>query len=257
MALKSVASKRRDSAKSGPTRLSGVIARDIGVQIVSGQLKSGDILHGEIETSGRLHVSRTAYREAVRMLAAKGLVNAIRKIGTRVTPQEEWHLLDPDVLAWIFESEPSEDILNNLFELRRIVEPEAAALAAERRTPEDLQGMEKALSTMSRYGLESRSGQLADQLFHTLLLRSANNVFIASLTAGVGAAVTWTTIYKRTRSARLRDSVPDHQKVYEAIASGDAESARRAMAGLVDLALWDTARASKSGNKSRIRRSRV
>lgn len=251
MAADKPASKRRARAKPGPLRLSGTIAHDIGVQILSGQLKSGDILHGEIETSGLLRVSRTAYREAVRVLAAKGLVNAFRKIGTRVTPQEQWHLLDPDVLAWIFESEPSENILNNLFELRRIVEPEAAALAAKRRTDEDLQRMEKALTTMSRYGLESRSGQLADQLFHTVLLRAANNVFIASLTAGVGAAVTWTTIYKRTRSARLRNSVPDHRKVYEALASSDPESARKAMSGLIDLALRDTTRASKSASRSR------
>src|SRR3546814_6993652 len=74
------------------------------------------------------------YREAVRILAAKGLVESRPKTGTRVSPQAKWHLLDPDVLSWIFEFEPGDDLLASLFELRKIVEPEAAALAAQRRT---------------------------------------------------------------------------------------------------------------------------
>ena len=170
-----------------------------------------------------------------------------------MTPREVWHLLDPDVLRWIFEFEPDEELLDNLFELRRIVEPEAAALAASRHSSEDLRAMANALEKMSKHGLESRLGQSADQAFHAALLRASGNVFIASLTAGVGAAVTWTTIYKRAHSRRLRDSVPDHQKVYEAVARRDPQAARRAMAGLVDLALRDTteavhrARSERSG----------
>src|SRR5580704_13260815 len=146
------------SDKPKPTRSN---ARDLGVQIVSGRFKPGEILHGEIETSGRLHVSRTAYREAVRILTAKGLVKALPKVGTRVSPQAQWHLLDPDVLGWIFEFEPDEVMLNNLFELRRIVEPEAAALAATRRTDEDLRIMAAALKGMSRYTLSSEAGRTA------------------------------------------------------------------------------------------------
>ena len=89
--------------------------------IVSGRYKPGDLLNGEIAASDRLHVSRGAYREAVRILAAKGLVESRPKVGTRVSQQEHWHLLDPDVLAWIFEFEPAESLLTSLFELRRIV----------------------------------------------------------------------------------------------------------------------------------------
>src|SRR5688500_12771828 len=113
-------------------RLHGTIARDLGVLIVSGRYKPGDILNGEVAASDRLHVSRTAYREAVRILAAKGLVESRPKVGTKVSDQERWHLLDPDVLSWIFEFEPDETLLTSLFELRRIVEPQAAALAAIR-----------------------------------------------------------------------------------------------------------------------------
>jgi DNA-binding FadR family transcriptional regulator len=232
-------------------RIPGTIARDIGVQIVSGRFKPGDILHGEIETSGRLQVSRTAYREAVRILAAKGLVKALPKVGTRVSPQAQWHLLDPDVLGWIFEFEPSETMLANLFELRRIVEPEAAALAASRRTDQDLKAMASAIKGMSRYTLSSEAGRAADQEFHAALLRSTGNVFIESLTAGVGAAVTWTTIYKGLHSPHLRNSVPDHQRVYEAVVAQQVPAARAAMADLIDLALRDTTDARRASKKKK------
>lgn len=234
------------SARRKALRIPGAIARDLGMQIVSGRFKPGEILHGEVETSGRLQVSRAAYREAVRTLAAKGLVKALPKIGTRVTPQAHWHLLDPDVLQWIFEFDPNETLLKNLFELRRMLEPEAAALAAERRTPADLNAMAEALKRMARYTLKSQAGREADQDFHAALLRSTANAFVESLTAGIGAAITWTTIYKELHSPRLRDSVPDHRAVYEAVASQDKGAARFAMTKLVELASRDTARARRA-----------
>src|SRR5687767_4720416 len=139
-------SNKKSTAKTGSRskslRLHGTIARDLGVKIVSGRYQPGHVLKGEIDASDRLQVSRTAYREAVRILAAKGLVESRPKAGTRVSPQASWHMLDPDVLSWIFEFEPDDLLLSNLFELRKIVEPEAAALAALRRSDEELQAME-------------------------------------------------------------------------------------------------------------------
>ena len=80
-------------------RLHGSIARDLGVLIVSGRYRPGHILDGEVEASEQRRVSRTAYREALRILAAKGLVNSRPRVGTRVSALEQWHLLDPDVLV--------------------------------------------------------------------------------------------------------------------------------------------------------------
>src|SRR5207237_7585258 len=97
------------SAAQTPTRalrLHGTIARKLGISIVSGQYQPGDLLDSEIAASEQFAVSRTAYREAVRILAAKGLVDARPKVGTRINPQSKWALLDPDVLEWTFESEP-------------------------------------------------------------------------------------------------------------------------------------------------------
>jgi DNA-binding FadR family transcriptional regulator len=232
-------------------RIPATIARDIGTQIVSGRYKPGDILNGEIETSDRLQVSRGAYREAVRILAAKGLVKAVRKAGTRVNPRHEWHLLDPDVLGWIFEFEPDEHLLANLFELRRMVEPEAAALAAARRGEAELEDMALALKGMARHGLSSDAGRRADRDFHAAVLRGTGNAFFASLIASVGAAVAWTTVFKGMHAQQLRDSVPDHQRVYDAVAAGDAAAARSAMIELVDLALHDTKAAQRAVRRRR------
>src|SRR6476659_7620526 len=134
-------------------RLHGTIARDIGLQIVSGKFRPGNVLEGEVEASEQRRVSRTAYREAVRILAAKGLVHSRPRVGTRVSAVEEWHLLDPDVLSWIFTAEPSPEVLHGVFELRGIVEPAAAALAATRRNQYHLDRMRRALDAMSKHTL--------------------------------------------------------------------------------------------------------
>src|SRR5215469_18205488 len=110
-------------------RLHGTIARQLGIAIVSGRYPPGDLLDGEISSSEQLAVSRTAYREAVRILAAKGLVDARPKVGTRINARSKWNLLDPQVLEWTFESEPDVQLLNSLFELRNAVESAAAGLA--------------------------------------------------------------------------------------------------------------------------------
>src|SRR6185503_7469534 len=101
------------------------IARKLGVAIVAGRIKPGATLDNEIAASERMAVSRTAYREAVRILAAKGLVESRPKRGTQVCPRSAWHLLDPEVLSWLFESQPSPDFVAGLFELRLIIEPAA------------------------------------------------------------------------------------------------------------------------------------
>jgi len=227
-------------ASRKPLRIHGTIARDLGIHIVSGRYKPGEVLNGEIAASDRLHVSRTAYREALRMLAAKGLVESRPKTGTRVSAREKWHLLDPDVLSWIFEFEPDDDLVTSLFELRKIVEPEAARLAAERRTDAHIAIMAEALEGMEKYTLAVEEGRIADQNFHAALLDASGNPFLVTLTSGVGAAVAWTTIYKQRNTPLRRDPLPDHRRVFEAVAAGDPAGAHKAMSDLVDMALFDT-----------------
>lgn len=250
MVASRTSAKANARARRKSLRLHGTIARDLGVLIVSGRYRPGDILNGEIAASDRLHVSRTAYREAVRILAAKGLVESRPKVGTKVSAPEKWHLLDPDVLSWIFEFEPDDALLNGLFELRRIIEPQAAALAAVRRTDEHLDSMARALEGMAKHTLAVEAGRLADQEFHSALLRASGNAFIVSLTSGVGAAVSWTTIFKQRDNPLSRDPLPDHVRVYKAVKAADPQAARKAMENLVDLALLDTTKARKPNKKS-------
>lgn len=228
-------------------RLHGTVARNIGIEIVTAHFRPGDVLDGEIEASERLNISRSAYREAIRILAAKGLVEVRPKTGTRVSPRERWHLLDPDVLSWIFEYEPEEDLLQSLFELRKIVEPAAAALAAERRTAQHVAAMASALETMEEQSLATEQGRLADETFHATLLAATQNPFLISLTSGVSAAVAQTTLYKLRRRPLPRDPAPDHRRVHDAIAARDGAGARHAMEELIDMALLDTTSAPPRG----------
>ncbi len=221
-------------------RLHGSIAHQLGVAILTGHYQPGDILPGEIEFSEQLQVSRSAYREAVRMLSAKGLVESRPKTGTRVSERERWNLLDPDVLGWAFASEPSEAFIRDLFELRSIVEPAAAELAAIRRNGADLALMGHALGEMARFGLATEEGRAADQKFHHAILAAARNAPLMALSSSIAAAVSWTTIFKQRKRKLPRDPLPDHRVLYDAIAEGNPVAARQAMADLVRLALEDT-----------------
>jgi DNA-binding FadR family transcriptional regulator len=220
-------------------RIPGKIAAEIGSKIVYGRLPPGTILETEMDASVERSVSRSAYREAVRTLVAKGLVQSRPKVGTRVTETTQWHLLDPDVLSWMFSEEPRRDLLVSLFELRNMFEPEAAALAATRHRPAELKDMAEALKIMTQETLHTDRGRQADHDFHAALLSASGNPFLISLSTSVTAAVTWSTKFKDRTQRLKRDAVPDHARVYRAIAAGNAKAARKAMTRLIELALSD------------------
>jgi DNA-binding FadR family transcriptional regulator len=220
-------------------RIPATIAEEIGAEIVSGRLKPGAVLDGEVPASGRRRVSRSAYREAIRTLVAKGLVESRPKSGTRVSARANWHLLDPDVLSWVFASEPSRELVDDLYELRRLIEPATAALAAERRTLKQLNEIGLVLEVMGRETLHSQAGRLADESFHILLLAACGNPFLVSLGSIVTAAVKWSTIFKHRADGLKRDYMTEHVKVYEAVAARDGARAHAAMTELVELALAD------------------
>ena len=231
-------------------RLHGTIARDLGIAITCGRYKPGDLLDGEVASSEKLSVSRTAYREAVRILSAKGLVESRPKIGTKVSPHNQWNMLDPDVLAWTFEGEPDLELLKSLFELRDIVESSAAALAATRRTPEQLDAMTDAIDRMARHTLATEAGRQGDADFHAWLLQASGNPFMISLTTGVQAAVNTTNMFKQRERPFIPDAVDDHRRVLDAIAYHDAKRAKEEMGALIQLALRDIAAAVKAGAKT-------
>jgi DNA-binding FadR family transcriptional regulator len=220
-------------------RIHGTIARDLGIAIMTGRHLPGEVLSSEVDFAEKHKVSRTAYREAVRILAAKGLVESRPKAGTRVTDPARWQILDPDVLAWTFSGEPSPSFITDLFELRHVIEPAAAELAATRRTGETIAQMGHALEEMARHGLATPQGQAADQAFHSSLLKATRNSSLISLGSSIEAAVRWTTIYKQRKRKLPRDPLPDHRVLYEAVVEGKGPKARAAMTTLIELALAD------------------
>jgi DNA-binding FadR family transcriptional regulator len=224
----------------GGRRLRESVAQQLAVLILSGKLPEGHAFPGEVEYAAQIGISRSALREAFRILAAKGLVEGRPKAGTRVTPRRQWSLLDPDLLAWQFKAEPSLKFLRDLFELRMIVEPGAAALAATRRAPEQVRQMGDALARMAQHGLATEAGRQADQQFHMIMLEATQNDAIVALASSIMAAIAWTTLYKQRKRALPRDPVPEHRALFEAIAQADSAAAREAMAELVKLALRDT-----------------
>lgn len=229
------------AGKKGVTslRIHQALARQMGIAILSGEFAPGEAFVGEIEQSEALGVSRTAYREAMRILTAKGLLESRPKAGTHVTARRRWNLLDPDMLEWMFSGTPDERFIGDLFELRGIIEPAAAALAAVRHDEADLARMDAGLDGMRKYGLATAEGQAADQEFHTALLDAARNEALTSLATSVAAAVRWTTRFKQARDKHPRNPLPEHEAVRAMIATGDPNRAEAAMRRLLQLALAD------------------
>src|SRR4051795_3361510 len=130
---------RRSNATRVPgTSVHGSLASEIGLRIVRGDYPPGTILPNEAKWSEIFEVSRSAVREAIKMLMAKSLLNSRPKIGSWVEPKERWNLLDRDVLAWYSTSPDREGFLRTVQEFRHIIEPEATAFAAMRRTDEQM-----------------------------------------------------------------------------------------------------------------------
>ncbi len=224
------------------------IARTLGVAIVTGEYLPGATIQGEFDLADRFGVARNVIREALRMLIAKGLIESRRKTGTRVRARADWNLLDAEMLGWMFEGAPPLAFVRDLFELRLIIEPAAAALAAEHRTMRQLSRMGYALELMTRHGLDNSEGQEADEQFHAILLEATHNELLGSLAVSISSAVRWTTFFKHRSSIVYPDPIPQHQDLFEAVARSDSAGARAAATSLIDQARRDTEITLADGN---------
>lgn len=176
--------------------------------------------------------------EAVRVLAAKGVVDAAH----RVLPRAEWNVLDADVLRWTLAHEPLGPVglFPDLYELRRAVEPSAAALAAQFRSPDDLAALEASLAAMAEaerlaQPAHARLAARADVAFHTALLTASGNRFFARLSQVLAPPLT-------ARGARVHAGphphpLPAHAEVAARVRDRDADGAYTAMLELLDLSL--------------------
>lgn len=202
----------------------------LGFAIVSGRYAEGTILPSDGELLEQFGVSRTVLREALKTLAAKGLIEARARIGTRVLPRNRWNLFDADVLAWHFELGPEVSFLRSLAEVRIGIEIEAAALAAERRTDEQAQAMVEAVAEMEASTTPEDFAR-HDLQFHRLVAEASGNPFMASISALVEMALTaaFTISSPVNEPTALAQTVTVHGAIARAISEGDAQGARDAM----------------------------
>jgi DNA-binding FadR family transcriptional regulator len=206
----------------------------LGVAIVGGTYREGAILPSDADLLQSFSVSRTVLREALKTLAAKGMIEARARVGTRVLPRRRWNLFDADVLAWHFETGPDLDFLRSLSEVRVGIELESAALAAMRRSPAQAQAL---LDCANRMGEAATAEDFArtDLEFHRTVAEASGNPFMASISALVELALTAVfTISSPVQDERaLKATVEAHNRIARAIDHGDAEEARLAMRAVI------------------------
>ena len=203
---------------------------DLGFAIVSGQYAEGSILPPDTELLDQFRVSRTVLREALKTLAAKGLIEARARIGTRILPRNRWNLFDADVLAWHFELGPEVSFLQSLAEVRIGIEIEAAALAAERRTEAQAQEMLLAVERMEAARTPEDFAR-HDLEFHQAVANASGNPFMASISALVEMALTaaFTISSPVNEPDALRQAVAVHRAIAQAILDKSTQGAREAM----------------------------
>lgn len=213
--------------------LHGRIVHTIGRRIVSGAIKPGE----QLPTPARVRAGRGVVREAIKVLAAKGLVVSRPKTGTRVRPPEAWNLLDPDVLAWRQEGLPPGAFLGRLTDVRLIMEPGAAELAAQRAGPGEVARLELALRDMrDALGASPPDHEAyndADVRFHRAIVQACHN----DLLEQIGATVNTALLVAFNAAIRVpglaRASLPRHQAILDAIRRRQPNRARAAMRLLV------------------------
>lgn len=217
----------------GRSLLANVLSRLAG-RILCGELLPGDTLANEAELMAELGVSRTTVREAVKILSGKGLVETRQRVGTRVLPRGDWNLLDGDVLAWMMVSMDPSGFMRELLEMRRIFEPEAAALAARRATDSDIATLARACVTMEQEDIGVEAFVRADATFHETLLVGAHNQFLSGMANGIRASLYMFLRLTTEDPAAFEKGRPFHRTVFDRVVARDPDGARQAMRDLLD-----------------------
>jgi DNA-binding FadR family transcriptional regulator len=212
-----------------------LVAHGIGHSIMQGRFPIGSTLPGDAELMELFGVSRTALREALKTLAAKGLIESKTKVGTKVLDRNSWNMFDADIIDWHLELGVDARFLGWLFEIRQTLEPLACATAALRRTPAHLEKMQQALLVMQQCERNRQGFTTADLAFHQAILEASGNPFLQSIGSVIGAALaTAFTISSPVASEdRFARVIKQHREVLEAIERGEPSAASNAMSTLI------------------------
>jgi DNA-binding FadR family transcriptional regulator len=223
------------------------IASVLGTEILTGVHKAGNNLPPEPDLIQRFQVSRTVVREVMKTLAAKGLVVSKTRVGTRVRDPVNWNFFDIDVLAWRVKNGLDEEFRLSLTEIRRAVEPAAAALAAQRRTAEDLAVLRKHLATMGRKDHTRLSFAEADLEFHLAIGTASGNPLMRSIASVIEAALIASFSQSSPIDSEhdLSSTVSSHSAIVDAIERRDERAASSAMLKVIDIGVERIQKAKK------------
>lgn len=211
------------------------IVAALGTEILSGARPPGSRMPTPEELYERFGVSRVLLREVTKTLAAKGMIAAKTRVGTLVLPPENWNWFDPEVLSWRAQLGLDLDFVGELTELRRSVEPMAAALAAQRHTPAQMAQIREALAQMSAAGADRRAFAEADLTFHIAVAAASGNSLFRSIASVVETALTaYFSLSTPIDLSEMGKIVSRHTTIADAIESGDAKAASAAMVGVID-----------------------
>lgn len=222
------------SKKKGRSRgLHGRVVHDLGRRIISGEFAAGSPLPPQHECCALLGVSRSVLREALRVLAAKGLLDARPKAGTYVRPRDAWNFLDPDILEWRLAGAGAEEVVDQLYELRQMVEPIAASLAASKAKLGDFRNMGQAYDDMVAASDDERIVE-PDLRFHRAIIAASGNELFASLGRVVESALLVSFRIGTGNPQGQEHSLELHKTILDAIVDRDPTAARLAMQKLIE-----------------------
>jgi DNA-binding FadR family transcriptional regulator len=211
----------------------------LGEAIVAGRYSAGSPIPPEPRLCEELGVSRTVIRESVKSLVAKGLVSTGPKVGTRVLSEDQWNWFDPDVILWKSKSGLTREFLRDLQDLRRVLEPAAVRMAAERATARDLADIEAAYEGM-RGAVEEGGDYVAHDLaFHQGLLRASHNRMIVQMSKVLSALLRTSFEVSTSRKDGPKSSLPLHRAVLDAVVARNPAKAEKAILILIDGANQD------------------
>lgn len=154
----------------------------LGRRITNDVYEQGQTMPTEPELAESLNVSRATVRDAIKVLSGKGLVRTARRYGTRVRPLQEWTLLDADVVSW---HDPNHPRIRQMFaettEMRCIIEPAAAALAAERANDAQVSKLLESAHAMHPGAKNVQEMFTADCNFHATILDATGNMVMRQM----------------------------------------------------------------------------
>ena len=228
--------------------LLGSVVEYLGLRILDGTYNPELPLPTEPELMAELKVSRTVLREAIKVLGAKGLLVSRPKSGTRVRPARHWNLLDPIILELYCRVVDYSEFARNFQNLRAVIEPEAAAMAANHASRAQLKMLSSAYGAMEM-AKDLKDWTAADLAFHEAILEATGNPFMQPLRSLIRAALNTLLFHSAKTSANPFDSLSEHKRVLDAIQRRDAAAARGAMKALLagtDLSVAKTLRGRRS-----------